>query len=57
MTLEEGQEIVTEHALLAWAKVKANSGMPEESFTTRDREMFMLGYGAGIEETAPRSDG
>jgi hypothetical protein len=48
-------EIIDEHALIAWAKTQMK--LPGREFTAQDMEMFMLGYGAGIEETAPRSDG
>lgn len=30
--------------LFAWAKVKQISGVPDQKFTTRDGEMFMLGF-------------
>ena len=36
-----------EKALTAGAKIKVQIGGPEEEFTNSDREMFMLGFGAG----------
>ena len=36
-------EQLDDYALLAWCKFKAKSGLPEESFTDREREMFIAG--------------
>lgn len=32
-----------DYALLAWCKFKAASGLPEQSFTDRERELFIAG--------------
>lgn len=43
-------------ALLAWAKVKVRSGLPEQSYSDNDRDMFILGYAACLRDVAAPCD-